>query len=670
MSEEADELSHRETEFQDYFFEDADFEEQSGVVEEPFVVGSKDIEDDEEIQAAVAKVSAETEESDKDLSDADAPPGGWISEKALHEAEKELSLLGATTAPKKKPINLPKKKSVRKKKMDAKFFCTVAKNPNCPRFRDKLEMIVAELLSEKQHAEFLLSSTRTECTQQINELNTQISTMDGKKSDGARIEASASAQKSNSQGTIVSIEREGRKLLSNFGKQKLDCASTLKGLQENVCGSKKLKQEVITIEAKQRGGARLEINDCSVSSWRQQECMKVKVAQALQKQNIFSPQTAVTAKRTLKSMLHPCGNGGGVQWFLRDIASPVKTPVHGADCPPLRLKTICNDFECPINCLLGDWEGWSACSKTCDGGLKRRVRSVKRYPQWGGSECDVTKDEQSCNVLACDRSCTLHDWTRWRQCTKACDGGMKWRSRRIKRAATGDGRCPLVFSKARYEKQRCNSAPCPLDVMCIAKMDLLIGIDASGSMGVSGWKSQKESLLGLIKRFNLSKTTGMQLGLLKFSFKVNVMQHLTDDKKKLAKAVTAATFDKWTTNIGGAFRVFKTMLQFARRDVASVCMLWTDGRPSRPSSKYDAALGAKDVRAVCRTMVVTMRPAVPMSYVSPWVSQPKSQNVLVISHPTAMVHKVTRLNTFVCRRVQHILDWNKAQNKTTIAPVR
>mmetsp|Transcript_54178 Transcript_54178/g.144432 ORF Transcript_54178/g.144432 Transcript_54178/m.144432 type:complete len:1005 (+) Transcript_54178:115-3129(+) len=668
LSEEADELAHRETDFNDYFFQDADFEDDSGVEDEPYQPTQYDAEVNSAVSEAIAKIQRESAASDRDTSDADAPPNGWINQAALDRAGKELALvhaeLGLLSAPNLTNVTLPFQNMENSKaKQSAKFFCTVASNPNCQQFRDKLEMIVAELQAEKQHVQFLLSTTRSECKKQITELDTQIATMNAKKNDGARIEAQGSADKSNSQVSIAAIEKEGRDLLKSAWKQSNDCDSELKSLRNTVCGSKKLKQEVITIESKQSGKGRLEINDCSVGDWQPGECMDTQVARTLEQRGIYDASQAQKLGAQYKNLLHPCGVGGGVQWFLRDKVSPPQTPKHGADCPPLRLKTSCNDFECPIDCKLGDWEGWSACSKSCDGGLKRRVRPVLVYPQWDGDECDDTKDEETCNALSCDRPCLLTGWSRWRQCTRACEGGIRWRSRQIRRKASGDGKCPRTFSKARYQRQSCNTAPCPMDVVCVAKMDLVVAIDASGSMGTSGWKAQREALLNLINRMQLSRTSGILLGALKFAHKVTILAQLTDDKKALIKAVTDTKFDAWTTNIGGAFRVMQTMLQFGRRDAPSVCMLWTDGRPSHPSNKYDAALGARGLRSSCRVMVVTMRPAVPRSFVTPWVSHPKRQNVMVVQDPRDMTKKVMQVNTFVCGKIQRFLDWTTTTTK-------
>jgi hypothetical protein len=672
MSAEADELAHRENDFRDYFFEDADFQVDSGVVDEPYQPSGEFLEESAEIGAAVEEIEHQTPAQERDTSDEDAPPGGWISNDDLARAAKELVLLGAGQVPSNNLTNvsLPfKGLAGHMSKASAKWYCTAAKNPNCVQFRDKLEMIVAELLSEKQHINFMLTTTEKECEAQIQELDSQIAVMNSKKNDGARIEADASGRKSEAQVSMVAIEKEGRKLLATATRQSKQCDEEIRSFRDAVCASKKLKQEVLVIEAKQRGGAKLEIRDCEVSSWSEGECMDTAVAQALEGKGIYDPNDASKAGVTLayKDLLHPCGAGGGLKWFRRSVETPNKTAVYGADCPPLRLKTSCNDFECPVDCKLGDWEGWSACSKTCDGGLKRRVRGIEVYPQNGGDECDDTKAEEACNVLACDKSCKLHSWTAWRTCTRACMGGMQWRTRGIRVAATGSGKCPRTFSKQRYERKTCNTGPCPLDVMCIARMDLIIGLDASGSMGTAGWNSQRQALLKLVNRMHFSRFSGIMLGVLKFSWHVTVVHHLSDDKASLVKNITAAKYDAWTTNIGGAFRTMQTMLQFARREFVSICMLWTDGRPSRPSSKYDATLAATGLKTVCRVMVVSMRPAVPRSYVAPWVSHPQSVNVMVVQDPTKMTDRFVDVNTFVCQRVQKFLDWNVTSTTTKVA---
>jgi len=669
-----DELAHRESDFRDYYFDDEVAESSSGIVEGSYMWSADDIEAAREVEDAKRYIQSRSLEQIRDYRDEDAPPNAWLSQTALDRAERELSLVtdhharvaNGTGLDASTPALPVQEQGMPKGKEDAKFFCTVSQNPNCPRFRDKLEQIVGELQAEKTHTEHLLETTKAECAAQLKEMDTQINQMNDKQNEGARIESEASAVKSDASGSITSIESEGRKILHEWDLIKKDCEKQIKQLRNNVCGTKKLKQEVITIEAKQRGGERLEIADCSVSEFTPGECLNREFAAAMAAKGMYDPSQFAEGGLA-PNMKHDCGLGGGTQYYTRQPVSPPKTPDYGAACPPLRLKTSCNDFECPVQCQLGDWEGWSACSKSCDGGMKRRVRPIDVYPQYGGEECDPTKQEETCDALACDRPCTLNDWSEWRACTRACERGIRWRSRTIKKPATGAGKCARTFSKARYHREYCNDNPCPAEVVCLAKLDLLIGLDASGSMTEGGWKAQSEAMLDLLDHTKLSKADGLQIGIAKFAWDITLVSPLTDDKKALVKAVKDMSYDGWTTNLGGLFRTMKGMLQFGRRDASSLCMTWTDGRPSYPSDVYDTTEGARELRPVCRVMVVTMRPAVPRELVLPWVSHPKSQNVLSVDDPLLMKEKINDVTTFYCAKIQRVSDYLMGQT-TTEAP--
>jgi hypothetical protein len=56
----------------------------------------------------------------------------------------------------------------------------------------------------------------------------------------------------------------------------------------------------------------------------------------------------------------------------------------------------------PANCTVGDWEGYSACSRSCNGGLKQRVRKVLVNPQHGGRNCPVLASSSPCKRVCCE----------------------------------------------------------------------------------------------------------------------------------------------------------------------------------------------------------------------------------------------------------------------------
>ena len=64
----------------------------------------------------------------------------------------------------------------------------------------------------------------------------------------------------------------------------------------------------------------------------------------------------------------------------------------------------------------------------------------------------------------------------------------------------GNGKCPKRTSKIRYGAKKCNTHDCTGDEICIAKQDLVLALDGSGSLRESGWKIPKDFAVGLIDK--------------------------------------------------------------------------------------------------------------------------------------------------------------------------
>merc|ERR1712072_460365 len=152
----------------------------------------------------------------------------------------------------------------------------------------------------------------------------------------------------------------------------------------------------------------------------------------------------------------------------------------------------CNRQGCPIDCELRKWSSWSAFSSKCGGGVKSRNRGISTEPKNGGVPCEETSMADSCNTQSCDQPCKLKKWTKWSQCSKRCGGGLKHRSRGVKKPAVGAGKCPKANAKPqRLQYKRCNTFKCPNPtkternkygvVQCEAKVDVILMIDGSGS---------------------------------------------------------------------------------------------------------------------------------------------------------------------------------------------
>ncbi|MFN4253882.1 MAG: T9SS type A sorting domain-containing protein [Saprospiraceae bacterium] len=149
--------------------------------------------------------------------------------------------------------------------------------------------------------------------------------------------------------------------------------------------------------------------------------------------------------------------GGGIQTRTREIVTP---PANGGQpCPPLSETQACNEYPCPVDCVVGPWSNWSNCTVSCGGGVQTRTRNVVTYPANGGLPCPTLLEARACNTQPCPVDCVVSPWGNWSTCTKICGGGIQTRTRNVVTpAANGGLPCPVLS-----ETQPCNQQPCPVD---------------------------------------------------------------------------------------------------------------------------------------------------------------------------------------------------------------
>jgi hypothetical protein len=149
--------------------------------------------------------------------------------------------------------------------------------------------------------------------------------------------------------------------------------------------------------------------------------------------------------------------GGGKTHRDRFIVTAPRN--GGTECPPLREESTCNTQACPIDCQMGEWSEWSACNKSCGGGVQMRNRPVLVEPAQGGNSCPSTQEVKDCNTQTCPQDCVIGDWSGWSGCDKPCGGGKQSRTRSVITSAHDGGRdCPELI-----EYHDCNTQECPID---------------------------------------------------------------------------------------------------------------------------------------------------------------------------------------------------------------
>merc|ERR1719498_1768689 len=138
-----------------------------------------------------------------------------------------------------------------------------------------------------------------------------------------------------------------------------------------------------------------------------------------------------------------------------------RTNVHpqygGVACPPSFASRQCNDFACPVDCLVEAWSEWSSCTESCGTGAQRRTRQTTA-PSNGGAACPQDIHYRSCNHHACPLDCVVGEWSQYGECTHTCGGGSQTRTRSLTQPAFGGAACPASSSE-----QDCNTHSCPVD---------------------------------------------------------------------------------------------------------------------------------------------------------------------------------------------------------------
>jgi hypothetical protein len=172
---------------------------------------------------------------------------------------------------------------------------------------------------------------------------------------------------------------------------------------------------------------------------------------------------------------HTCG--GGTQ---ERLAVVTRQPRGGGMACPERSERVCNAHDCatpsptprpsppatssptasptplpPVNCAVGSWSLWSACSEECLGGVRMRFRAIVSPAMHGGTKCPDTRDVRACNAKPCPVHCE-NTWKTWSNCSKPCGTGSQTREAVVTRnASLGGDECP------QQQDRVCNVHACP-----------------------------------------------------------------------------------------------------------------------------------------------------------------------------------------------------------------
>jgi hypothetical protein len=333
---------------------------------------------------------------------------------------------------------------------------------------------------------------------------------------------------------------------------------------------------------------------------------------------------------------------GGTHTLTRELVQQANQ--YGIKCPSLTTQRTCNQKKCPVDCLMSQWSGWSACSKECEGGVQGQTRSILTKTKNGGKACDTPAESRPCNTMSCDRDCLLFDWTNWSPCSMACGGGLTHRNRHVDIPTRGNGKCPREDALGlRLQEKKCNEQPCVGDEVCIANMDLILAIDASGSLRESGFDLVRDFAYNLTGRY-LPRYFGrgaMQVGVVQFGNGLVAVdgtitpalsiQPLTSDMEVVREKIKELTWQKGFTNMAQALISAETMLQHGgRADAQSAVMVLSDGKPSLIFSTTQKVKKLKEANVQLFMAPIMDNEGEEMHQMEEWASQPWETNLVHI----------------------------------------
>jgi len=500
--------------------------------------------------------------------------------------------------------------------------CTIGKSPQCYKLQERFLLIQSGIEDERDELLEQIDMMKNFCEESKNTLEGQIADDEDMLSNAQTKLAIATEKEANAGETARKTAAENDQLNTDLKRQMKTCSANYINYETEMCALKKIRGELYKMKG---GGHSAFFQDCEVTKWDPEECTK-KCARGKE--------------------------GGGEQKLTRNVMTHAN---GGAKCLPLVAMKSCGNDPCPVDCHLSTWSGWSKCSAQCGGGVSQRLREVKQAMMYGGNPCGSVSETVACNNQACEKDCDLSPWTKWSTCSKDCDGGTQKRQKFVKEVAQGAGKCDGAWSQGRLEYKQCNLKRCKLPVgnetlTCDKKLDIVLLIDGSGSLGKVGWAAEIKAAQMFVDAFSGTGARA-QMSVILYSgprtwggvrkcfarntnkvdrqklCAVKMITHFTSDLTKVKKLITGLKWPRGSTLTSLALTTAKQELSMGRKTAQSVVVAITDGRPL---SYRRTGIAARNVRKAARLVWVPVTRYAPRRRIKKWATRRWQENTVFV----------------------------------------
>jgi len=495
--------------------------------------------------------------------------------------------------------------------------CTLSA-ANCEKLQDRFMLIQSGITDKRDELLRDIAELQQFCEDEEKMFNEQLSALQNRLGEQQTNLATATGDQNEAESGSHLKAGEFDALNKEYHKEMAKCCDNQNNLMSERCALTKIRGELKKLE-----GTKVFITDCEVSEWQTEACDK--------------QCDGGSRKMTRSVLVHPMG---------------------GMECPVLEATETCNSDPCAVDCVVEDWSGWSECSAECDGGVLERSRQMKVEARNGGLECPSLTETENCNMQACNKDCVLADWGEWGTCNKFCDGGHARRHRTIAEEAIGTGTCPEAEDDERTQFKKCNEVSCNSFLntkrrlfTCENKVDVIVLLDGSGSLGMLGWIYTKSFAKFFLQQLHGSPDH-VNAALLRFSGARNLattkkcldpnanadldkecnikwISSFTNDTFALSKLAYMAKWPKGGTLTSMALAEAEAMIPYGREDAETLIVVVTDGKPWSNSRTTDAA---NRLKKKAKLVWVPVGANAPLNLVQELASKPKEDHVVQIDN--------------------------------------